>query len=74
MHAQGAGGAAEVAPVGLQGGDDELPFELPSGLLQGQAAANELIDDLEQASVEILVGQNGVLEGQKYSLAHLPSP
>src|SRR6185436_17167389 len=55
---QGPGGTAEVAPIGLQRGDDELPFEFPPGLLQGQAAAYELVDDLVQASVEVLVSQN----------------
>src|SRR5947199_5725632 len=57
MDAEGLGGAAEVPPVRLERGDDELLFELPSRLLQGQAATHELVDDLVQAPVEVLVGQ-----------------
>src|SRR5215218_6742987 len=51
------GRAAEVAPVGFEGGHDELPLELSSGLLQRHASAYELIDDLVQASIEVLIGQ-----------------
>src|SRR5947208_85953 len=57
VDAERAGGTAEVAPVGLQGGDDELPLKLTPGLLQRHAPAYELIDDLIQASIEILFGQ-----------------
>src|SRR5262249_33650430 len=51
--------AAEVPAVGLERSDDELFFVLPSGLFQGQASANELVDDLIQTSVEVLFGQEG---------------
>src|SRR3954468_4274595 len=43
VDAERTGGAAEIAPVRLQGGHDELPFELPPRLLQRHAPAYELI-------------------------------
>src|SRR3954463_4028990 len=57
VDAERAGGTAEVAPVGLQGSDDELPFKFTPSLLQRHAPAYELVDDLIQASIEILFGQ-----------------
>src|SRR4029079_10848603 len=57
VDAERAGGTAEVAPVRLQGGDDELPLKFTPSRLQRHAPAYELVDDLIQASVEVLFGQ-----------------
>src|SRR5689334_12640862 len=57
VDAERAGGTAEVAPVGFQGGDDELPFKLTPSLLQRHTPAHQLVDDLIQAPIEILFGQ-----------------
>src|SRR6185369_7085872 len=59
MNAEGLRRAAEVATVGFEGSDDELFFELPPGLIQGQASADELVNDLVETSVEVLFGQEG---------------
>jgi hypothetical protein len=60
VNTERPGGSAEVPPVALQGSDDELPLELPPGLLQRHAPAYELVDDLEQASIQILVCQERI--------------
>src|SRR5436305_5546751 len=60
VDAERAGGTAEVAPVGLQGGDDELPLKFTPGLLQRHAPAYQLVDDLIQASLESLFGQSAL--------------
>ena len=57
MNPERPGGTAEVPPVAFEGSHDELPLELSSGLLQRHASVNELIDDLVQASIEILISQ-----------------
>jgi hypothetical protein len=57
MDPERPGGTAEVPPVALEGSHDELALELSSGLLQRHASVNELIDDLVQASIEILISQ-----------------
>src|SRR6202043_415644 len=56
VHAQGLGGAAEVPTVRLQGSDDELALELPPRLLESEPAADQLVDDLIEPSVEVLFG------------------
>src|SRR5690606_32438099 len=54
VNPQAASGAAEVPVVGPQGGDDELPFDLLTRLLEGHPLGDELVDDLRQTSIEIL--------------------
>ncbi len=62
------GGLPASAPNGrscpgwTSGGDDELPLELPSRLVERHATTYELIDDLVQAPVEILFRQVLTLE------------
>src|SRR3954451_3965243 len=70
VDAERAGGTAEVAPVGLQGGDDELPFKFTPSLLQRHAPAYELIDDLIQASIEILFGHERLPRERKSAEAN----
>src|SRR5436305_4003593 len=69
VDAERAGGTAEVAPVGLQGGDDELPLKFTPGLLQRHAPAYQLVDDLIQASIEVLFGQVRLPQVEKQKLA-----
>ena len=54
MDSEAARRTTIVPVVGPQGGRDELPFELLTGLLQSQPLADELIDDLVQPAVVVL--------------------
>lgn len=49
MNTERAGRAAEIAPVGPERGCDELLFELIAGLFEGNALANELVDNEVQS-------------------------
>src|SRR5262249_20617147 len=69
-----AGRTAEVPLIRLERGDDELPLELPPGLLQGDTAADQLVHDLVQPSVEILLGQDPLLGGERRSSEHTTGP
>src|SRR6185295_9035737 len=42
----------------------ELTFKLTPRLLQGHATTNQLIDDEEQASIQVLVGQGQISAGK----------
>lgn len=59
MDAQRAGGAAQIAVVLAEGGDDELPLELSSRLSQRHAAVHQDLDDLAQPSVEVEAVETG---------------
>src|SRR5687767_7627773 len=54
MDAERLRGAADVAGMLAQRGDDELLLELAARLLECDALTNQLIDDLKQTPIEIL--------------------